>query len=294
MPVPGRGVLALLVVVGAWGLVWPVNKVLLESLSPYWLSAIRSAIATVAMFVIVAATGRLRVPTRADLPVVVSIALLHMTGFVVLGNIGLELVATGRAVVLAYTTPLWVTPAAAIVLGERLTARRVIGVAIGVIGLVVLFNPLAFDWNDRRAVLGNLAILAAALLWAANIVHLRAHEWRATPFELVPWEMLLATVVLVPVALISGSMSAVDWTPRLVALLGYSAVIGTALAYWAMATAGRLLPAMTTSLGLLATPVVSIVVATAWLDEPITLSLVLAVALVLGGIALGTVGATDS
>ena len=288
MPVPGRGVVALLVVVGAWGLVWPVNKVLLESFSPYWLSAIRSAIATVAMFVIVTATGRLRRPTRADMPVVVSIALLHMAGFVVLGNIGLALVTTGRAVVLAYTTPLWVTPAAAIVLGERLTVRRVLGVVIGLLGLAVLFNPLAFDWSDRRAVLGNLAILAAALLWAANIVHLRAHDWRATPFELTPWEMLLATAVLVPVALATGPMPTVEWTPRVILLLGYSAVVGTALAYWAMATAGRLLPAMTTALGLLATPVVSIAVATLWLGEPVTASLLAAVVLVLGGIALGT------
>lgn len=285
-----QGILALLVVVGTWGLVWPVNKVLLESLSPYWLTAYRSAIATVALFVIAIGSGRLIVPTRRDLPLIASIALLHMVGFVVLGNVGLELVSTGRAVVLAYTTPLWVTPAAAIVLGEKLTARRVIGVAIGLLGLVVLFNPLAFDWGDRRAVLGNLAILAAALLWAANIVHLRAHDWRATPFELVPWEMLLATIVLVPIALVSGPVPDVAWTPRVVALLGYSSVVGTALAYWAMAMAGRALPAMTTALGLLATPVVSIVVATLWLGEPVTISLVVAVVLVLGGIALGIAG----
>lgn len=285
-----QGVLALLVVVATWGLVWPVNKVLLESLSPYWLTAYRSAIATVALFVIAIGSRRLIVPARRDLPLIASIALLHMVGFVVLGNVGLELVSTGRAVVLAYTTPLWVTPAAAIVLGEKLTARRVIGVAIGVLGLVVLFNPLAFDWSDRRAVLGNLAILAAALLWAANIVHLRAHDWRATPFELVPWEMLLATIVLIPVALVSGPPPDVAWTPQLVALLGYSSVVGTALAYWAMAMAGKALPAMTTALGLLATPVVSIVVATLWLGEPVTLSLVVAVVLVLGGIALGIAG----
>ncbi|MDP3768062.1 MAG: EamA family transporter, partial [Dehalococcoidia bacterium] len=64
-------------------------------------------------------------------------------------------------------------------------------------------------------------------------------------------------------------------------------VVGVALGYWAVATAGRLLPAVTTSLGLLATPVVSIVVATVWLREAITPSLVAAVVLILGGVALG-------
>ena len=49
-------------------------------------------------------------------------------------------------------------------LGERLTPRRLLGVAVGLAGLTALFNPLALDWTDRTAVLGNLAILAAALL----------------------------------------------------------------------------------------------------------------------------------
>ena len=47
------------------------------------------------------------------------------------------------------------------------------------------------------------------------------------------------------------------------------------------------LPAVTTSLGLLATPVVSTAVATLWLGEPLTLSLLTAMVLILGGIALG-------
>src|SRR5207244_2565238 len=78
--------------------------------------------------------------------------------------------------------------------------RRLVGVIIGLTGLVVLFNPLAFDWTRRAAVLGNAAILAAALLWAASILHIRGHHWRLTPFDLLPWETLLATVILVPLA----------------------------------------------------------------------------------------------
>jgi drug/metabolite transporter (DMT)-like permease len=64
-------------------------------------------------------------------------------------------------------------------------------------------------------------------------------------------------------------------------------VPGTAIAYWANAMASRALPAVTTSLGLLATPVVSVALATLWLGEPLTLSLVAAIVLILGGVALG-------
>jgi drug/metabolite transporter (DMT)-like permease len=281
------GVVALVLVVLFWGFTWPVNKVILTVLSPYWMAAVRSAIATAALFAISVGRGRLVRPSRADLPVVLSITLLHMVGFVVLANIGLQLVPTGRSVVLAYTTPLWVTPGAALFLGERPTAARMVGVVLGLLGLVVLFNPVAFDWSDRAAVAGNLAILGAALLWAASILHIRAHPWRATPFELAPWETLLATALLTPIALLSGPVPHVVWDARLAILLLYSAVPGTALAYWATATASRHLPAVTTSLGLLLTPVLSVVVATLWLHEPITLTLGAAVVLILGGVALG-------
>ena len=103
--------------------------------------------------------------------------------------------------------------------------------------------------------------------------------------------MLLATLLLVPLAFASSSPPTVSWDARLVALMLYSAVVGAALAYWATAVASRDLPAITTSLGLLATPVLSIVIATLWLGEAVTLSLAVAVLLVLGGIALGTTGA---
>ena len=283
-----EGVLFLVIVVVAWGLTWPVNKVILETLSPLWMMALRSAIATVALFAIAIPLGRLALPPRADLPVLLSITLLHMVGFAVLAAWGLRLVPTGRSVVLAYTTPLWVIPGAVLFLRERLTPRRMIGVAIGVLGLIVLFNPLAFDWANRNAILGNGAIIGAAILWAASILHIRGHRWHSTPFDLIPWEMLLATAILTPLAIVASDAPASAWSGRLVALLLYAGVPGTALAYWATAVASRNLPAVTTALGLLTTPVVSVAVATLWLGEPLTLSLLAAIALILGGIAIGT------
>jgi drug/metabolite transporter (DMT)-like permease len=220
--------------------------------------------------------------------VLLSITLLHMVGFNLLASWGLGLVPAGRSVVLAYTTSLWVTPGAAVFLREPLTVGRLIGVLVGLAGLVTLLNPLALDWSDRDVVLGHLAILAAALLWAISILHIRAHRWVSTPFALIPWETLLATALLIPIALSTRPPAPGSWSPPFVGLLLYLGIIGTAVAYWATATASRHLPALTTSLGLLATPVVSVVTATLWLDEPLTLSLVIAIALVLGGVAIGS------
>jgi drug/metabolite transporter (DMT)-like permease len=285
-----QGFLALTIVIVAWGLTWPVNKVVLATLSPLWAVTLRSAIATAALFALTAWRGRISLPPRQDLPVLLSITLLHMLGFNLLASWGLELVPAGRTVVLAYSTPLWVTPGAALFLGEPLTPRRGAGVLIGLAGLVTLLNPLALDWTDQGVVLGHLAILAGALLWALSILHIRAHRWASTPFALIPWETLLATALLVPIALATTPPAPADWSPWFVALLLYLGIVGTAVAYWATATASRHLPAVTTSLGLLLTPVVSVITATLWLGEPLTPTLVVAIVLVLGGVAIGSTG----
>src|SRR2546430_12154948 len=122
-PALTRSIGCLTLAVLGLGFTSPVNKIILESISPYWLAPFRAGIATVVLLVISIMSGRLAVPPRADVPVVVSIALLHMVGFSILAAIGLQLVPVGRSVVLAYTTPLWVMPAAAIFLGERLSVR---------------------------------------------------------------------------------------------------------------------------------------------------------------------------
>jgi drug/metabolite transporter (DMT)-like permease len=280
--------LFLVTVVLAWGLTWPVNKALLRYLPPLWAVALRTAIAALALVAVAWLRGRLVPPPRGDVPVLLSITLLHMVGFTVLSTWGLALVPAGRSVVLAYTTPLWVIPGAWLFLGERLTRRRAVGVGIGLLGLLVLFNPSALDWSDRGVVLGHLAIVAAAMLWAGSILHIRGHPWRSTPFELLPWETLLATGILTVLAMAFSTFPAVEWTPTVVLLVLYASLPGSALAYWAVAMASRKLPAVTTSLGLLATPVVSVIAAWMFLGEPLTPTLIVAVVLILGGVALGT------
>ena len=259
-------------------------------MTPFWMAAFRSAIAAAVLFCVFIPMGKLVKPTRADLPVMATITLLHMVGFSVLAAIGLYLVPVGRSVVLAYSTPLWVMPGAALFLGERFTARRAGGVALGLLGLCVLFNPFAFHWDDRNAVLGHGAILLAALLWAGSILHIRGHAWRAAPLQLLPWESLAATVFLFGIAFISSPWPTIDWNARLVLLLVSTSVLGSTIPYWAIATAGRRLSAGTVSLGLLGTPVVGVLSAMVALGEVPEAAVWIALALIIGGVVFGTTG----
>lgn len=290
-----RAALALFaVVVLAWGFNWIVAKALLQSAPPVWMIAIRSAIALVVLFALTLATGDLRLPQRGDVPVIVNIALLHMAAYAVLMGIGLQYVAAGRSIVLGFTTPLWVIPGAMLFLGERLTPARAFGVALGLGGLALMFNPAEFDWSDKRGLMGNGLLLLAAFCWAISIVHIRRHKWISTPYRLVFWEALLATVLLVPLALFFEGVPHIAWNAKVVLLFAYAGVVGVALAYWAMAMVNRSLPAVTTSLGVLATPVVGVLGSVVVLDEPLSLSLLAAMALIIGGIAVGTTAGTTA
>jgi drug/metabolite transporter (DMT)-like permease len=291
-PLPTRTAAALFaIVVLTWGTSWPVTKLIVQSIPPLWATAFRCMIAAAALLPLLWLQGKLIIPCRRDLPVVLSIALLHMVAFATLVAAGLRFVPAGKAIVLGYTTPLWVAIGASIFLGERITKWRVIGIAAGLAGLGVIFNPLSFDWGDRGAIIGCGLILLAAFCWAVNIVYVRTHRWIATPFQLLLWEVIIAGATLSTLAASLEGWPRITWDMRLLGLLLYSGLCGTALAYWAMVLVNRSLPAMTTSLGVLATPIVGILSAAVVLGEPITASLLIAVGLVTGGIAIGTLQA---
>src|SRR4051812_29909970 len=246
------------VIVIAWGLNWTITKTLVQSVTPLWITAIRSAIATAALAVLLLARGEMIVPRRGDLPVIFVNSIFHMVAFSTLVAFGLQFAAVGRSIVLGYTTPLWVMPAAWLFLGERMTPSRLLGITLGLAGLAVMFNPFAFNWGDANTLAGSGCILLAALCWTVSIVYVRAHRWISTPFQLGFWQTLLATLVVSALALLRDGVPHFAWNAQLAGLFLFSGIIGTALAYWAMATVNRSLPAAVTSLGLLATPVVGV------------------------------------
>jgi drug/metabolite transporter (DMT)-like permease len=130
-------------------------------------------------------------------------------------------------------------------------------------------------------------VLAAAFCWAVSILHVRAHKWVSTPFELVPWQALLATCALMLLALTFEGVPQIEWNARLLVLLLYGGAVGIALPYWAMQTVNRSLPAVTTALGLLAVPIVGVACSAIALGEPLNFALLAATVLIVGGIALG-------
>ena len=283
---PGRAALLLIAVILLWGVNWPVMKVALDSIPPFWFGAARMALGAATLFAVLLWRGELRLPGRPDLPIIVSVGLLQMALFLACINTGLEVVEAGRSALLVYTTPLWVTPAAMIIFGERMGPLKTLGWLLGLGGLAVLFNPFGFDWQTTEVLLGNGLLLLGAFAWAVALLHVRGHRWHLSPLQLAPWQMLLALPLLLTVALITEPLQTIEPSWSLAAVLFYNGPIATAFCFWAALTVTRSLPAITTSLGFLGVPMVGVAAATLWLQEPVTATLTIGLLLMLTGLAV--------
>lgn len=283
------GFVALAGAILGYGGLWPVSHVALQFTPPFWFAAIRVGIATLILFGVVKATGQLKLPTRHDLPLVVSVGVFMMAIYTLLMHAALQYVPAGRAALLGYTTPLWVLPASYFFLGERPSKRRLFGVVVAMAGLAVLFNPTTFDWSDAHVVIGNAMLLGCGLSWSVAIVHIRKHQPQRTPFQLAPFQLALATVLITIVALIFNPLPVWTGSTEQIAVFAYGGIMGTAVAMLSVTTCVRYLPTVVSTVGLLGTPVFALTLSVVFLGEKLSMNLITGVVLILVGIGLVSV-----
>lgn len=269
-----------------FGLSWPIIKIGLEASTPLWFAAARATLSATTAFILLACLGRLAWPHRADWPIVLSVGALQLSCFFAFSNLGVQSLPAGQSSVLAYTTTLWIVPLS-LLIGEKVGWRAVVGVLLGLAGIVVLIDPLRFDWNDKAIIWGHVWLLLAGFTWAIAIVHIRRHRWRLTPLDALPWQMSVATVLLWVLALVAEPAGhlAFDRTELWMSLLYIGAFAGP-IATWAAVSVGRALPPVIGSMSMLGVPLLSIASSVVLLGETITAPLAIGTALVIAGIAV--------
>jgi drug/metabolite transporter (DMT)-like permease len=281
--------LALLALV--WGAHWTVVKVGLQYMPPFTYGVLRLVGGVLTIVAILAFQRRLRLPPRGDLPIVVSVGVLQVAAGIVLMNFALQIVPAGRSSVLAFSTPLWVALLLWLVFRKVPRRAELVGVALGIAGIIALLHPAAIDWGIPLQVVGTLALVLQAVLWAVVTLHIRRHTWRATPLDLQPWILLTALVPVAIAAFLLEQGREVDWQPITVLILLYSGPLATAFANWASQSITRSLGSVAATTGFLATPVVGLATASIVLQEPLGLIDLVGFGLVLGGIAAASLTA---
>lgn len=283
-----KGVALLVLAIVIWGANWPVMKTGLQHITPIWFSALRFAAGALCLFALQLATGTLRIPTRRDLPLILSVGLLQMLTFTVLGAMAMTEVPAGRSAVLAYTTPLWVTPIAVTLFGERLSRRQLAGTLLGGLGVGVLFNPLTLDWSNTALLKANLMLIGASLCWALCILHLRHSRPEASAYQLAPWQMLTATLPLLVLAYsVEGAFTG-DGSWTLWQIMLFMGPLATAFCFCAVNAASMWLTSTSMSTAMLGVPVVGLLMSVVFMGEQLTGALIVGLLAILGGILIVT------
>ena len=265
-----RAKLMLVLLAFAWGLSWPVMKIALDEIGVWMLRFLGLSIGTVALFALVKLWGRCPViaPGIARWHVVAA-SLVNVVGFGLFASFAQLATTTSRVVIVNYSMPIWASLMAWLILGERLSVRAGIGLALCVGGLTTLVYPVA----GAHSATGLLLALGCALCWAGGTVYMK---WAKIPGDLITitaWQIAIGAVVFAAGLLIFQAAP----TPELVSLKGVLAVlftglIGIGLAYVLWFAIIERLPTATASLGSLATPVVGVASSMLMLGERPTMA----------------------
>ncbi len=214
-----------------WGFNWPIMKVALRELPPWTFRSVCLACAMLTLFVIARAQGQsLRPPPGAWLPLSV-VALCNVTAWSLFSVYGIKYLAAGRAAILAYTMPAWTGLLGVWLLREPLTRRRLLGLALGMLGMAALMGS---EMSQLRAApIGALFMLGAAWSWALGTVVFKRYPIAMPSAALTAWTLLLGGApIWIATPLIEGyTLKPLSLWPTLATL--YNMVIAFNLCYWA-------------------------------------------------------------
>ena len=267
-----------------WGLSWPMNKMGMQFIPAIWFATFRLVIATLTMFILVGGLRRLVIPTRRDLPLILSIGIFQMGLFTLLINIGLFYVDAGRSAILTYTTPFWVLPIAVLFFNEKLSPLKLLGFILGIIGVIALFSPWSIDWRDSEQLLGNGLLLLAAVSFGIALLCARNMQWHRPALELLPWQLLVGTIPVLGIAVLFDPNPIIQLNSTAILTLMYTAVLATAVANCCSTIVSRELPSVTVSIGFLGVPMSGLLFSTLILNEPITTAIKIAMFFIPAGL----------
>lgn len=285
-PLDGTAFAAMLVLCAVWGFQQVAIKLTAPDISLLMQGAIRSAIATVLVF-LWARWRRIALFERdGTLWTGLAAGLLFAFEFVFI-YFGLGHTAASRMSVFVYLAPvfaaLWLH---FLVPGEQLVAGQWLGVLLAFGGVAVAFGD-GFLAAEGSTLLGDLCALIAAALWAATTVLIRATNLaRATATKTLLYQIALAALVLPIASWVVAEKGVVSLSGFAIASLAYQSVIvgfASLLAwFWLLR---RYFAARLGVLSFL-TPMFGVLCGVVFLAEPLSGTFALAALLVGAGIVL--------
>ena len=283
---PAKGLTLVVLLALVWGCNWPVLKLGVAGLAPLTFRAVTLPFAALGLLAIAKFSAEsIRIPSQWW-PRVAILALLNITAWNWLILFGIQQMAAGRAAILAYTLPIWSVLLSLWLLHEPISPRKLAGLLVGMAGMAVLLGDEIV--NVRRAPIGALLIIGAAISWALGTVLLRRWAPPLPQNTLTGWMMLLGWAPLAAAAPLLdphpfaslAAMSGATWFAVI-----YNIFFAGTVAYWAWFRMARTLPVVVSSLSSLPVPVVGVISGMLMLGERPGPAEFIALALVLASLA---------
>jgi drug/metabolite transporter (DMT)-like permease len=216
-----------------WGSTYLGIRVAVETMPPFFMAAVRFAIAGAILLALIKWQGG-PMPTAAQWrvnAVVGTFLLLGGNGLVAWAEqhvpSGLTALTIGIQPVLMVLTE-WAWPG-----GRRPTPLVFVGMGLGFVGVAWLFAPWETDLNAPVHVGGILAILMACVAWAVGSIYSR-HSKPGPPFTAAAAQMLCGSLALAVVAAARGEMTNFDLSAvsdRSWIAFGYLVIIGSLVGF---------------------------------------------------------------
>jgi drug/metabolite transporter (DMT)-like permease len=284
-----RGYVALLLLVaGIWGASFMFIKVAVDEIDPIPLMAFRlalSALTLLPFLMLQNDAGRALADLRESMFGVAFLGLVNSALPFTLIAWGEQHIDSSIAAIANAPVPIFVALLALKYKhSERVTGLRLLGIVIGFLGVAVLtgLNPEGGWW----AVGGTLAVVAAALCYAISNLFAQARFQNTQPLVVVTGSSLTGALFLLPIAAVQlpTDMPSREAVASVVALGVGGTAIALILYFRMLSSYGASRSSLVTYL----IPLIAVVYGVTILDERLRANAVAGLALILGGVALGS------
>jgi drug/metabolite transporter (DMT)-like permease len=284
-PLSATAVAIMLLLCFSWGFNQVAVKLALPDFPPLTQAAIRSLGALIVVLIGVRIRGLQIFKRDGTLFVGIALGLLFALEFVMI-NTGLTLTTATRAIVFLYIAPFFVALGATTFLGERLSARQWLGMALSFLGVIA---AIGFPQPDVTAsvILGDLLLIGGAIFWAGTTLLFKATRLSNAPAEkAMVYQLSVSAPVLGLLALLTGeSMTHVPGEVALASLIYQTVwVVGCTFLIWYVLM--KSYPASKLSAFTFITPLFGVAAGHFVLHEPLSLGFAVAIVLVIAGLML--------
>ncbi|MCG8632957.1 MAG: DMT family transporter [Desulfobacterales bacterium] len=279
-----KSIFLLIILSASWGFNQVAIKVTNESVPPVLQAGIRSIGAAFLVMAWMRYRGYPLFEKDKTLLWGILVGILFSVEFILI-YCGLDFTTASRAVIFLYTTPFFVAVGAALFIpGEKLGAGQVLGLCLAFIGIITAFNE-SVSMPSGKMLTGDIMMFAAAALWGATTVIIKASPLAAIKPGKTLFYQLAVSGAFMPAASIMlnepglANMTSLGWSSLAFQII-WIAFITYFTWFWLISNYSVSRLSSFTFL----TPMFGVLSGIVFLNEPLTLNLIVALFMVGSGI----------